>query len=218
MANTDKAYAQVGIHKRSTLRLECRNVLSKHIANTLGIHVKPCDVRLKIDDEDTPYAWHIQDPSIRALFEKQLSKHSVGAYITLTEEVGRAFWAVPRGVANEGSSPPAPRDIFEELKEENSILTEKLVAFEREVNCTRQENDAMEKKIHHLKERLDEAHETIITAQNDARKWMGHAEYYRMSLSQWLARLNQVTHVLQGLAVVPQITSVDAAAPNTEVR
>ncbi|KAL4893424.1 hypothetical protein BDV59DRAFT_201987 [Aspergillus ambiguus] len=202
MANTDKTYAQVGVHKRSTLRLECRNVLSKHIANTLGFHVKPCDVRLKIDDEDTQYAWHVEDPSIQALFEKQLSKHSVGAYIALTEEVGRAFWAVPRREVNEESSPPAPRDLCEELKEENTILTEKLLVVERDGNCTRREKEAMEKEIRQLKEKLDDAQGTITATQNEAQKWMAHAEYYRMSFSQWLGRLNQVTHVLQGLAAL----------------
>ena len=45
-------------------------------------------MRLKIDDENTQYTWHVQDPKIQELFEKQLSKHSVGAYVTLTDEAG----------------------------------------------------------------------------------------------------------------------------------
>ena len=53
-------------------------------------------MRLKIDDENTQYTWHVQDPKIQELFEKQLSKHSVGAYVTLTDEVGRSFWAIHR--------------------------------------------------------------------------------------------------------------------------
>lgn len=42
----------------------------------------------------------------------------------------------------------------------------------------------METEIRHLKEKLDNTHETIIAAQNEAQNWMAYAEYYRMSLSQ----------------------------------
>ena len=57
-------------------------------------------MRLKIDEE-TPYTWHVKDPNIQELFEKQLSKHSVGAYITLADEVGRSFWAIYQHSVNE---------------------------------------------------------------------------------------------------------------------
>lgn len=53
----------------------------------------PSQVRLRTED-DSKYAWHIKEPEIERLFNKQLSGHSVGAYITLIEEVGRSFWAV----------------------------------------------------------------------------------------------------------------------------
>lgn len=111
MGNQDKTYAHVGIHKQSTLWLMCQNLLSEHISRipfsrvwdvwlirkhsqSLGIHIKPCKVCLEIDNKDMQYSWHVKDPKIQELFEKQLSKHSVGAYITLADEVGRSFWAI----------------------------------------------------------------------------------------------------------------------------
>lgn len=53
----------------------------------------PSQVRLRTED-DSNYAWHVKGPQIKKLFDKQLSGHSVGAYISLIEEVGRSFWAV----------------------------------------------------------------------------------------------------------------------------
>ncbi|KAH1988559.1 hypothetical protein KXV97_002992, partial [Aspergillus fumigatus] len=79
--------------KRSDWRLICRKRLAHHIAESLGIHIKSSEVRLKVE-EDAPYAWHIEDPSLEPLFSKQLSKHSVGVYMQLCAEVGRSFWAV----------------------------------------------------------------------------------------------------------------------------
>jgi hypothetical protein len=50
-------------------------------------------VRLKTEDECL-YAWQIDDPSLEPLFQKHLSKHSVGAYMQLHREVGQKFRAV----------------------------------------------------------------------------------------------------------------------------
>lgn len=70
-------------------------VLIKSIEETLAINVKPSKVRLKTIGTDVPYTWQIDDPSMEPLFEKHLSKHSVGAYMRLYREVGRSFRAVP---------------------------------------------------------------------------------------------------------------------------
>jgi len=56
--------------------------------------VDPSDVRLIPDDED-PYAWTWASDR-EHLFKKQLSKHSVGAYVQLCREVGISFEAVAK--------------------------------------------------------------------------------------------------------------------------
>lgn len=58
----------------------------------LGITVKPAEVRLKYEGKP-PHIWHIADSNIEHLFQKQLSKHSTGAYIQLYDGVGQSFWA-----------------------------------------------------------------------------------------------------------------------------
>lgn len=60
----------------------------------LGIQVKPSEVRLRPSEDDLKYAWKVDDPSLEPLFEKHLSKHSVGAYMQLYREVGQSFHAV----------------------------------------------------------------------------------------------------------------------------
>lgn len=42
--------------------------------------MKPFEVRLKTADDEVPYAWQVDDPSLEPLFQKHLSKHLVGAY------------------------------------------------------------------------------------------------------------------------------------------
>ncbi|KAL4893403.1 hypothetical protein BDV59DRAFT_178144 [Aspergillus ambiguus] len=104
-------YSLTGIRKRREWRLVCRKSLSKHIRERLGIQVAPSAVRLVNGGEDMPYAWHISDPSIKPLFEKPMSKHSVGAYIELHAKVGRSFWAIhPRDTrrGSEGSTDSHP--------------------------------------------------------------------------------------------------------------
>ena len=58
----------------------------------LGISVEPAEVRL-ITKADDPYTWRIL-PEKQYLFEKHLSKHSIGAYRELCREVGVSFEAV----------------------------------------------------------------------------------------------------------------------------
>lgn len=50
-------------------------------------------MRLK-PEEDMPYRWKIEDPCLEYLFQKHLSKHSVGAYMLLQREVGQKFFAI----------------------------------------------------------------------------------------------------------------------------
>jgi hypothetical protein len=49
--------------------------LLKHEDKTLGIRVKPSEVRLTSNDEELDYAWQINDASLEIIFRKNLSKH-----------------------------------------------------------------------------------------------------------------------------------------------
>lgn len=96
--------------ERAEWRSKCRQKLSDHlrqtpghnwvnqadklsIENTLGLTIEPSQVRL-ITHPDDSYTWKAL-PEIQHLFEKQLSKHSVGAYAELYRGVGISFEAIP---------------------------------------------------------------------------------------------------------------------------
>ncbi|RDL31538.1 Uncharacterized protein BP5553_09747 [Venustampulla echinocandica] len=86
--------------ERARRRTECRKKLSEHIHSRLGIAVLPANVKLMTKSED-PYQWNIFSTDKTALFDKQLSKHSTGAYIDLCNGVGVHFEAVlSEGAAN----------------------------------------------------------------------------------------------------------------------
>ena len=94
---------------RSAYRTKCRQKLSEHIRKIwpssgeyerltslevakLGILIEPAEVRL-ITSSNDPYTWH-RLPDKQHLFEKHLSKHSIGAYRELCRGIGVSFEAV----------------------------------------------------------------------------------------------------------------------------
>jgi hypothetical protein len=100
---------------RARWRAKCREKLSEHISkihalillifsnankrqpeSKLGISINPSEVRLIPRAED-PYSWQYLPARIH-LFEKNLSKHSICAYMELCREVGVSFEAVAKEV------------------------------------------------------------------------------------------------------------------------
>ncbi|KFY98158.1 hypothetical protein V498_01624 [Pseudogymnoascus sp. VKM F-4517 (FW-2822)] len=79
--------------ERAKWRTECREKLANHIHSQLGLTIPPTDVKLITKPEDV-YQWSILTPGKAALFNRQLSKHSTGAYIDLCNGVGVHFKAV----------------------------------------------------------------------------------------------------------------------------
>ncbi|KFZ25503.1 hypothetical protein V502_00018 [Pseudogymnoascus sp. VKM F-4520 (FW-2644)] len=79
--------------ERAKWRTECREKLASHIHPQLGIAILPTDVKLITKLEDL-YQWSILIAGKAALFNKQLSKHSTGAYIDLCNGAGVHFKAV----------------------------------------------------------------------------------------------------------------------------
>ncbi|KAK2757193.1 hypothetical protein FQN54_004707 [Arachnomyces sp. PD_36] len=81
--------------KRALWRTKCRERLSRHIKDELGITVSPEEIRLKSTSDDG-YRWKVKKPGKRleALFTKHLSEHSTRAYMQLCEEVEKnTFYA-----------------------------------------------------------------------------------------------------------------------------
>ncbi|KAF2786197.1 hypothetical protein K505DRAFT_354607 [Melanomma pulvis-pyrius CBS 109.77] len=87
MASPRKSNAE-----RAKLRTRCREALSKHIERQLGFRVDPFKVRL-ITGPDEPYQWSYLEEQAH-LFQKHLSKHTMGAYVELLDGIGKTFEAI----------------------------------------------------------------------------------------------------------------------------
>ncbi|GBF62520.1 hypothetical protein TMEN_5066 [Trichophyton mentagrophytes] len=85
--------SNAGNINRANWREKCRECLSKHLTERLGISIPPDEVRLRPTDKDL-YRWRVRNPALSYLFQKHLSNHSTGAYIRLIRGVGKAFDAV----------------------------------------------------------------------------------------------------------------------------
>ena len=72
---------------------KCPDCFVNRLRSQLGLTILPTDVKLITKPEDV-YQWSILTAGKAALFNKQLSKHSTGAYIDLCNGVGVHFKAV----------------------------------------------------------------------------------------------------------------------------
>jgi hypothetical protein len=71
------------------------------------MQIEPNHIRLQPRADDG-YAW-IRQPEREHLFTRQLSKHSIGAYMELCGEVGASIEAVPHPELANTTSEHAPK-------------------------------------------------------------------------------------------------------------
>ncbi|KAL4888216.1 hypothetical protein BDV59DRAFT_196628 [Aspergillus ambiguus] len=186
--------------KRASWRSMCRKRLSQHIWETLGIQVKPSEVRLRGGEDALKYTWKIEDPSLEPLFDKHMSKHSVGAYMQLYREVGHSFYAVHSdGQTKQRTQPLVVPSELDRLQEDNSRL-------EEEVKQLRKANEALvsakceaEDEVQTQKSIIREAQMTIHLHQQDIQSWMAVAECYQMSCIRCSDALGQIIAFAQGV-------------------
>ncbi len=69
-------------------------MLTEYEVTNLGVSIQPAEVRLVTRADDT-YIWRTL-PEKQYLFQKHLSKHSVGAYRETCREVGISFKAAQK--------------------------------------------------------------------------------------------------------------------------
>jgi hypothetical protein len=106
-ANCHRGSFKSGNLQRAKWRSKTRDVLANHLSKSnndpkirlttvaetrLGMSVEPADIRL-IPGPGDGYTWAVL-PEKQYLFSKQLSKHSIGAYMELCRGVGVSFEAL----------------------------------------------------------------------------------------------------------------------------
>jgi len=141
--------------ERGRWRIKCRQDLSEHIKDALGIIIEPSQVRLITTDDD-PYGWAVL-PEKRHLFSKNLSNHSIGAYKELCECVGISFEAVlKRSPARDSIDPfavysPKPNRSFSaqiaELENKAEKLTEEVSYWRIQADRLLQSKNSVEEEL-----------------------------------------------------------------------
>jgi hypothetical protein len=119
---------------------------------SLELLVEPAQVRL-ITTSDDQYCWKVL-PGKEHLFEKQMSKHSIGAYMELFREVGVSFEAVlatsETTKQDRGSDNTFSRKI-EQLESNKQSLIEELCLCKSRVERAEKEIDQLRTTVYRLK-------------------------------------------------------------------
>ncbi|KAI1463201.1 uncharacterized protein F4812DRAFT_447445 [Daldinia caldariorum] len=157
--------------ERGRWRMKCRDRLSQHIEERLGINIPPSQVRLQSTRNDG-YAWQVL-PEKQHLFSKNLSDHSVGAYRDLCEGVGVTFEAVratPESYTGQGAfnptepAPPSFASRINELQVQNDYLNQQLnfLKFQLEAEIklrldVEERQKSADERFNHMREKFDAA-------------------------------------------------------------
>ncbi|PWY96028.1 hypothetical protein BO94DRAFT_542106 [Aspergillus sclerotioniger CBS 115572] len=195
----EERLSRLSNEKRARWRTKCREHLSKHIWEALQITINPSEVRLITSEPQAQYMWKIDDDSLQPLFNKHLSKHSVGAYMQLCQEVGKSFYAVRPEIINKDDIQPSPSDRLQILQQNNADLTQELEDIKKQVASLQDDKRIAEEKILTHESSITEAQVTIHLLQQDVQQWMAAAEYYQFSCIRCSEALKETILSLQEL-------------------
>lgn len=193
--------SSAGNQRRAHWRSLCRKRLSQHIREALGVVVKPSEVRLKFGEDQAQYAWKFNDKSLVPLFDKHLSKHSVGAYMQLHREAGKGFCAVdPKEIAKDTPQLDNAEQLLR-LERENADLALRLAKAEQRIVALEATRVQHEDMISTQKRIIEEAQASINFYEKDIQKWMLKVDIYEKSTIQCSHALQQTISYLQGAQI-----------------
>ncbi|KAF8862714.1 hypothetical protein BDZ45DRAFT_739028 [Acephala macrosclerotiorum] len=165
--------------------------------NRLGISIEPSEVRLMTNAED-PYSWKYL-PTRAHLFEKSLSKHSIGAYMELCREVGASFEAVAgKHVLFAGAEENFTARILE-LETENSTLKSEVSRWRDAAAVEAQLKREAEEATNQLRVMLHTANLENQHLQSDIRKQDSLAEAFKKSAIESHQIANEASAILERL-------------------
>ncbi|RYN74724.1 hypothetical protein AA0119_g12959 [Alternaria tenuissima] len=124
----------------------------------LGFRIDPLDVRL-ITNADEPYTWSYM-PERAHLFQKQLSKHSMGACIELEAQVGQTFEAIRTGARRTPGAPDC-------LTEVDVSFTSKIEQLEQKYALLQEDHISVVEECERLKAQATENGQLRASAENE---------------------------------------------------
>ncbi|KAI1416943.1 hypothetical protein F5Y13DRAFT_185777 [Hypoxylon sp. FL1857] len=195
--------------ERAKWRTKCRQVLSEHINQKLGIEIEPPQVRLHTNTDDG-YSWQVL-PEKRHLFSKNLSDHSIKAYKELCEGVGATFEAIR-------TSPETP-SIYPEQNAFTSVCPGPL-SFISRINELQVQNDYLSQQFNLLKlqleaevklrlsleEKLKVAYDKSDAMQNDLQAATRRENLFRGMVLRYSQGIAKLVPIMNDLQTNPGIT------------
>ncbi|KAL6240895.1 hypothetical protein RBB50_012154 [Rhinocladiella similis] len=153
----DRPAPRPGNVQRAEWRRKCRQILADHLRDKLSVIIEPSQVRLVPNLQDG-YMW-VRQPEREHLFMKQLSKHSVGAYMELCREINVSIEAVAMVETNLAESKLSTSGVsyisqLDRLQSENARLTNALSHSEDKIRAEIEARQQAEEKFKQREEDL----------------------------------------------------------------
>lgn len=192
--------AKTSNEKRSQLKQQCREAMSAHIFDRLGLIVEPSKVRLQPAVEDG-YAWSVT-ASHASLLKTCLSSGGLRFFQTICKELGRSLEAVTPETLQNGMSQAAEtpkNNISEPASREEGSFTAKI----RELEVT---NCELRRELDQASTRLESALDEGRTLQakssmleRQVKSSSSTVERQEEELARLRRGIDQVMQVLAGL-------------------
>ncbi|CAG8074690.1 hypothetical protein N7541_000109 [Penicillium brevicompactum] len=172
---------------RAAMRQQCREALSAHIHNRLGLDVAPSQVRLQPPVEDG-YAWSVTE-SKKSLLQSSLSNGTVGLFRAICEELGRSLEAVTPQTLHDSAlgrddDPGEDEDVRAQQDEDGS--------FTAKIRQLEGANRELGVELDRTRARLDDAHSKSDRFQEKSRRLRAEVEASSLRASRLEAELTRV--------------------------
>ncbi|KAK5790584.1 hypothetical protein VI817_007899 [Penicillium citrinum] len=171
--------------RRARARQQCREALTAHIYERLGVTVAPQDVRLQ-PSTDSDYAWSVM-PGKEYLLDTNLGNGSVGLYQEIQQHLGSMIEAVaPRQrdtrradtTSSVESHTPEPAsasftDKIKQLEDENFSLAFELEGTRAQLEELESQGRQWQAQMRDLQEELEECRSSAYELQSEL-EWARH--------------------------------------------
>ncbi|KFZ14909.1 hypothetical protein V502_05856 [Pseudogymnoascus sp. VKM F-4520 (FW-2644)] len=177
---------------RAQWQSKCCEKLSEHIETKLGITVDPLEIRL-ITCEQDPYSWQYL-PAASHLFQKNLSNHSIGAYMELYREFGSSFEAVAKEHIFLTRLAANFTDKITQLEAENLRLVIELNKCKNTAaieSTKKQEAEEVAKQVKTMLHTVDLENQSL---KKDNQKWLSLVEDLRAKSAQSYLIVDEACH------------------------
>jgi len=199
--------------RRTELNKSCRQQLSAHIYNRLGIFIDPSQVRLRRDPND-PYIWEAMQGK-EYLVSKNLSDLSTGQLLELYNAIDKSIVAVWRPLRTDNQS--SLHFPIEELsfKAKINALSQENIRLSSELNKWKDAAAVESKTRQTIELKISQSAETILRYQMDNERLQKYVNEWKAIAEE--AKSSAVRHCREMRKVYIALEEVNSEFPCTHV-